>query len=253
MKPLATVLIASAFLAATYVASSAPARAGGKRCAAYVDQVLAAEDQTNADLDVSLDLAAHGYPVRPEVERLQSSAAEEDLMYVGLPDQCVIQLMLTQELNQLQALAMLYMVHEAQLHDIELSIVLARFERAVIRVDEAWQKGEIADDIAFMSIATMRADASAYLASLGVGSIRQRLQDAMARLIVRGNDALQRAEAVRDTFRTLYELRLEIALRVMERKIGDGTLQKLDVQRVETAVRGLENLGTSLVPFDCAS
>jgi hypothetical protein len=253
MKSLATALLAPALLAASYLASAPSAEAGGKRCASYSEDTLSAEVQTNADLDAAIDLARHGFPVRAEVEALRHSVAAEELTYVGLPDQCVIQHMLTQELNQLHALALMYMVHQAELHQAELQVVLGRFERAVMQVDQAWAAGEIADDIAFMAVATMRAEASAYLDSIGVASIRGRLEAAMALLIARGTDAMQRAEAVHDTYQKLYELRLEVSLAVLQQKLQDGSVTKLDVQRVESAVKGLENLKHALVPFDCAS
>jgi hypothetical protein len=177
----------------------------------------------------------------------------EELTYIGLPDQCVIQFMLTQELNQLHALAILYMVHEAELRQAQVQIVLGRIERAVTKVDQAWADGGSGEDIAVQALANMRVDAFDYVESLGVSSIRARLEQAMALLIARGTDAMERTEAVHDTFRTIYELRVEVALAVLQARVADGEFTKLDYERVERAVRGLENLQHSLVPYGCAS
>ena len=253
MNALQTALLASSLLLVTYSAAPAPAHAGGKPGANFTPDVSRAERQTNLAADVAIEVARQGLPVRPEVEALQDSVGVEELTYIGLPDQCVIQFMLTQELNQLHALAILYMAHEAELQQALFQIVVGRYERAVTKIDQAWANGEIADDIALAALVNMRVDAFTYIESLGVSSIRARLEEAMARLIARGTDAMERAEAVTDIYKTIYELRVEAALAVLQARIADGEFTKLDYERVEQALRGLEILKHSLVPYDCAS
>ena len=103
MNALQTTLLATSLLFVTYSAATTPAHAGGTLTATFTPDVSRAEKQTNLAADVAIDVARQGLPVRPEVEALQDSVGVEEMTYIGLPDQCVIQFMLTQELNQLHA------------------------------------------------------------------------------------------------------------------------------------------------------
>lgn len=252
MKTLHTALLASSFLFVTYVAVPTPAHAGGKRCAQFVDTARA-EMQTNVDIDVAIDVARHGLPIRSEVEALQKSVVTENFTYIGPPDPCVLQLMLDHELAQLVARAANYMANEADVRLAELQIVLGRYERAVYKIKLAWKNGEIAEDIAIQALAGLRIDADAYVQSLGLSSIRERLGAAMAELIARGQNAMDHVGAVQDTFRKLYELRLETSLAVLESRIAEGKFTKLDYERVQFAVEGLQKIQTFPTPGDCGS
>ncbi len=251
MKTLHTTLLAASFFLVTYVAAPTTAHAGGWFCAQAAADSTTVEKLVNGDTDIALAVARQGLPCRVEVEALQGSVASENFTYIGIPDQCVIQVLLTQELEDLHTRAANFLAHEIEVRQTQFQIVLARYERAVINIQEAWKNGEIAEDIALKAIYTMRVDAFDYLESLGVTSIRARLGEAMAELIARGTEAMDRAEALRDTFRKLYELRLEASLRVFEARLASGKLTKFDYKRVEESVRGLEYLHTQMKPYDC--
>ena len=250
MKTLHTALLASSFLFVTYVAAPAPAHAGGWRCEQLAGH---AEKNTNAAIDAALDAARRGLPIRSEVEALRTVVGVEEFTYVGMPDQCVIQMMIEHELAKLISRAELYMANQKDVHQMQLQIVLGRYERAVQKIKLAWKNGEIADDIAYQALAGLRIDAEAYLQSLGVVSIRELLQEAITELLARGMDAMDRVDALHDAFEKLYQLRLETALAVLNANIQDGKFTKFDYERVQKAVEGLETLQSAPQPNDCGS
>jgi hypothetical protein len=251
MKPVHNVLLASSFLIVTYVAAPAPAHAGGWLCAQSVEQE-SAQKKVDSDTDIVLDVARHGLPCRPEVEALKAAVEAENLTYVGIPDQCVIQALLDQEMADLRARAAAFVAHEAEVRQAQFQIVLGRYERAVNEIRHAWETGSIAEDIAEKALYSMRVDAFDYLESLGLVSIRARLQEAITELVARGEDAMNRAEALHDTFKKLYELRLEASLKVFEVRVANGTLTKFDILRVDDAIRGLDHLQIAPTPGSCA-
>jgi hypothetical protein len=252
MKPIHTTLLASAFLAVTYVATPAPALAGGWRCQAQFSTSPAAK-QVDDDLDAAIHLARKGYPVVTEVDKLEVSMRGEDFTWLNFPDQCLIQELMDAEIADLQLRAANFRAHEEELRQMQFQIVLARYERAVAEIELAWKNGEFAQDIAEKAIYELRVEAFDYLASLGTVSIRARLQEAITVLVERGMNAEDRAIAQQEFFVKVYTVRLEAALAVLQDRVTKGTATKADMLRIPRYVAALQRLQTFSKPYECGS
>lgn len=254
MKTLHTALLASTFLCVTYVVVPGPARASSS----WITQVgfieaSREEKQTNHATDVALDAASKGFPIHDEVDTMKTSVDLEDLNHFPVPDACVIQTQLAEELGDLYQRARDFRAHEVDVRQTQFQIVVGRYERAVLEIQERWKNDEMADEVALKAMFAMRADAFDYLQSLGVIEIRRRLDEAMSELIARGQDATDRANAIRDNFQKLYDLRLESAVAVFNARVASGNWTKQDWQRIEDTLSAIEKLALYGRPNDCGS
>lgn len=249
MKPVPTTLLASLFIAAPFITASA----GGRECLAQFGSKSAAALQVDKDIETAVDAARHGRDVRPDAVKLGGSVKDEDVAWATFPDQCQIQAMMLQEIGDLQKRANIFRAHEAEFRQFQFQVVLGRFERAVLEIQEAWKAGLIADDIAEKTVYEMRVEAMDYLGSLGVTDIRERLEEAIFTLVERGHHAIDRAIAQQEFFVKLYTIRLEAAIAVWMARGADGTATVVDLDRLGFALAALERLQKFDTPHDCGS
>ena len=253
MKPVHTTLLASAFLAVSYIAAPGTVSAGGRECMAQSISKSVAAQQVDFDLEVALKAARNGKSVRAEVQKIDDSVVAEDSAWFDVPDQCHIQELLAEELADLHARADAYVAHEADILKFQFHVALGRFERAVEEIHAAWSKGLIADDIAEKAIYEMRVIAFDYVHSLVATDIRAALQVALETMIKRGILAEERAAAQQELYVKVYSLRLEAALAFLQERVAKGIATKQDYLRIAKYVAALERLQTLSKPFDCGS
>jgi hypothetical protein len=251
MKPVHTILLTSAFLAATYTAAPGSANAGERECLAQSTAKTIAAQRVDADIAAAVEVARLGRSVRSEVFVLEASVKGEDFAWLDFPDQCVIQDMLAHELDDLHERAQAFRAHEAELRQIQFQVVMGRLERAVFEIELAWKNGKIAADVAQKAMDEMRQEAFDYLASLGATQIRERLQEAVTVLIERGMQAEDRDIAQQEFFVKFYTIRLDAALAVWVARGVDGSATQEDLMRISDCLVALERLKRFSKPYDC--
>lgn len=253
MKTANSILLASAFLFTTYLAVPTTAIAGGWMCQAQAADPSFVQKQVDCDLDLAIAATHRGPAVLKEVDGLRESVCEEVKTYGAVPDQCMIQDLLETAIADLHARAAVYLAREAEMRVVQFHLVTARFEYAAGQISESWKRGDVADDIAEKALYSLRVEAFGYIESLGVPSIRERLQEAITRLIERGSHALDRAAAQHEFLVNMYTLRLETSLATLRERITDGTATKFDFTLLDRTISALDRLKIFAQPKDCGS
>ncbi|MBL8857180.1 MAG: hypothetical protein JNL28_01565 [Planctomycetes bacterium] len=253
MKNFQTTLLAGTFMFVTYIAAPPTAHAGGWQCQAQWLEAQQAQKNVDRSVDVAFTVAAKGKPCIDEVDALDVDVATETFVFSVFPNQCLIQDLLDSEIADLQLRAQNFIAHEKDVIKTQYEIVLARYERAVIELTEAWKSGEMAEDIAEKALFTLRIDAFHYLESLGLTSIRARLQEAISVLTERGKNAMDQIDAQHEFYVKLYTIRLEAALAVLQDRVTAGKASKYDFHMVAKLVAALERLQNSTTPYNCGT
>jgi hypothetical protein len=254
MKPFTTTLVATAFLAATYIAAPATARADGA-----VDQAppfyskSSAARMVDLQVDAARRVASKGGSVRGEVDKLDGALSDENQAWADFANPCHIQSLLEAEIADLHARADAFRAKEADFLVLQFEIVMGRFERAVAQIEAKWKIGEVADDIFEKTVYELRVQAFDYLQSIGTTDIRAMLQEALTVLIERGMQAEDRALALQQVQVKTYMVRLEAALAVLQERVNKGVATKQDYLRIAEYVAALERLQKMQTPFPCGS
>lgn len=252
MKNFPHVCFASFALATALTLSATPTFAGGWQCALQGSLAPTAEEEAvDKSLDIAVDLARHGLDLRGSAADVAVRLDFEHLFWSGLPNACQIQDILDAEVADLRARAEAFRANDKDVRLMEFHVVIGRYERMVANIQERWKAGGFADDLAEKALFTLRVQAFEYVSSLGLTDIRAQLQEAIMRLIQRGGDAMDRANALQETYVKVYTIRLEASLAVLQDRIQKGEATKQDFFRLNQIVAALEYLAAHPAPAPC--
>ncbi len=251
MKIKLAILLAPALLLASHVSAQGSTVHGVWQGQLDTQELVRAEDQVDGTIEFIAYLSSVGHPAPYWLGALDVDVVAENGVYIGLPDQCHIPEMVRNECGDLGLRAWTYVLNEDDVRAAQFQVILGRYERIALWMEDAWAGGRVTDDLYWRAMGYLRSVAFDYIESLGVVSVRERLQEALAVMEERGLNAINRAAAAQDFYYKMYRLRLEASLAVLQERLNNGKATKLDFFRINEIVAALTNLKTGTHPFIC--
>ncbi len=226
-------------------------------------QALPAELQrlSSSQLEAKLDKevrdtiadASSSHPVADHLLRIQWMLQEQGQRLADQAGECTIQGRLMAEIQELQVRARRFVLRADEVMQLEVEIVLARLERAVVPMQSvAWTRDgfHAAYDRA---IAVLQERADVFVDGLGSPSVAQRLQGAIEAVAAKAQAALDATAELHEVWRVLVDARRDRALSWLADHEARRQASPRDYQRLVEIDAARARLAIASWPYACGS